>query len=281
MGKPFTFSFSSGTHLIVRQTMETMDAILMRTLYRPFMRFMPLRVVHVSVPVTGLPSSLHGLKIAQISDIHHSQAVPLSIVEQAVAAVNGLQPDVVFLTGDVVTNDVSYAAAAARVLAALCAPLGVFAILGNHDHWTDPAEVTAQLRANGITVLVNEARQITEGLWVAGMDDIWSGQPDLEGTMAAVPGDATTILLAHEPDFADQAQGRGIALQLSGHSHGGQVRLPFTSRPVLPTLAWKYYSGLQCVGDMWVYTNGGLGTMLPPFIFTCRPEVALLRLVAA
>ena len=277
----FTFSFASGHHRIIRKTMEAMDALLLRTLYRPFMRFLPATLERVAIAVPGLPAHLNGFSAVQMSDIHHSQTVPIAVIEQAVETANKAQPEAIFLTGDFVTNDLTYMAACARALGRLSAPLGVFAILGNHDYWTDPAEVTRQLEANGITVLINEARRLAGGLWVAGIADAWSGQPDLQKALAAVPRSDHVILLAHEPDFADQAQGRGVALQLSGHGHGGQVHLPFTRRPVLPFLAWKYYAGLHRVGDLWVYTNRGLGTMLPPFIFTCRPEVTLLRLSAA
>lgn len=281
LDRPFTFSFSSGRHPHIRATLEAIEAVLSRSLYKPFMRFLPTRVERALAPVAGLPESLRGLTIAQLSDVHHSQIVPLPIIEQAVALTNSLKPDVVFLTGDFVSNDVSYAAGCARALAALHAPLGRYAILGNHDYWTDPGEVTAQLERHGIPVLNNAAAHLRDSLWVAGVDDAWSGTPQLDEALAGIPAGATTILLAHEPDFADQAQGRGIALQLSGHSHGGQVRVPFTRRPVVPFLSWKYYAGLRQVGDLWVYTNPGLGTMQPPFIFTCRPVIALLELQPA
>jgi len=224
---------------------------------------------------------MRGLRIAHISDIHHSQVVPLAVITQAVDVTNALAPDVVFLTGDFVSNDVSYAAACARTLSALQAPLGRFAVMGNHDYWTDPGEVTRQLHQHGIPALSNAAAPLLDGLWVAGVDDAWSGKPDLDQALAAVPPGAMVILMAHEPDYADVAQGRGVILQLSGHSHGGQVRVPFSGRPVLPFLSWKYFAGLQRVGDLWVYTNPGLGTMQPPFIFHCRPVVALLELQPA
>jgi uncharacterized protein len=258
--------------------MDGLEALLTRTLYRPLMRFMPPTVERVVVAAPALPPALDGFTVAQLSDIHHSRVVPLPVIEQWVALTNSLKPDAVFLTGDFVTNDVSYMAACARALARLAAPRGVYAILGNHDYWTDPLEVTRQLRNNGIIVLINSACPLAENLWVAGVDDVWSGEANLEKTLQAVPPGAATILLAHEPDFADQAQGRGFVIQLSGHSHGGQVRVPFTNRPVLPFLAWKYYAGMRTVGDLPVYTSRGMGTMQPPFIFRCRPEVALLRL---
>jgi hypothetical protein len=277
-GDVYTLSFALGRQPIVRAILKGMDAVLTRTLYRPFMRFLPPVVREVALAIPALPPALHGLTMVQMTDFHHSQTVPLHVIEQAVAVANKQRPQAVFLTGDFVSNDASYAAACARVLGDLRAPLGVYAVIGNHDYWTDPHEVARQLTAHGITVLTNQARRLTGDLWVAGIDDAWSGRPDLDRALAAVPAGATTILLAHEPDFADEAQGRGIAVQLSGHSHGGQVRVPFTRRPVVPFLAWKYYTGIQRVGDMLVYTSGGLGTMQPPFLFTCRPEVAVLRL---
>lgn len=279
--KAFAFSFSSGRHPIMRATFEALERILSRTLYRPFMRFLPPTLSHVAAPVANLPAALHGLRLVHLSDIHHSQIVPLRIIEQAVALANEQNPQVAFLTGDFVTNDASYAAACARALGRLRAPLGVYAVLGNHDYWTDPTGVANHLRDSGIGVLINEARQLSQHLWTAGLDDGWSGRPDVTAALAAVPQGATTILMAHEPDLADLPRDKPVALQLSGHSHGGQVRLPFTNRPVLPFLAWKYYVGLQRVGETLVYTNRGLGTMQPPFIFTCRPEVAVLTLTTA
>ena len=275
------FSFSLGRHPGFRAIMERVESILSRTLYRPFMRFLPPGVDRVVVPWAGLPPDLNGFTVAHLSDIHLSQNVPLEVVERTVALTNSLQPDVVVLTGDYLTTDVSFAEECAHTLGKLCAGRGVFAVLGNHDYWTDPLLITRLLRQNGVDVLINESRLLAPNLWLAGMDDIWSGRPDLSKALASVPAGAATILLAHEPDFADQAQGRGSLLQLSGHSHGGQVRLPFSKRPILPFLSWKYYAGLRRAGDILVYTSRGVGTMQPPFLFTCRPEVALLTLCAA
>lgn len=275
------FSFSLGSHPRFRAIMERVESILSRTLYRPFMRFAPPGVDRVVVPWAGLPPDLSGFTVAHLSDIHLSQNVPLPVIERIVALTNSLQPDVIVLTGDYLTTDVSFAGECARALGKLRATHGVFAVLGNHDYWTDPLLITRLLRENSVTVLINESRSLAPGLWLAGMDDIWSGRPDLDRTLAGVPAGAATILLAHEPDFADQAQRRGSLLQLSGHSHGGQVHMPFSKRPILPFLSWKYFAGLRRAGDVLVYTSKGVGTMQPPFLFTCRPEVGLLTLCAA
>ncbi len=278
---PFTFSFSAGRHPRFSAFVERVESIFSRTLYRPFMRFSPPGVDRVAVPLAGLPPDLNGFTVAHLSDIHLSQNVPLAVIERIVALTNSVQPDVVVLTGDYVTKDMNLAGECARTLGKLCAGRGVFAVLGNHDYWTDPLLITRLLRQNGVTVLINESRLLAPNLWLAGMDDIWSGRPDLGKALARVPAGAATILLAHEPDFADQAQGWGSLLQLSGHSHGGQVCLPFSKRPILPFLSWKYYAGLHRAGDILVYTSRGVGTIQPPFLFTCRPEVALLTLCSA
>ncbi len=275
---PLTFGFALGRHPLVRALFDRAEGILVRTLYRPLMRYLPPLVERVAVPIAGLPAALDGFTFVHLSDIHHSFIVPLAVIEHVVALTNGLQPRAVFVTGDYVTNSAAFAAPCARALAALRAPLGVYAILGNHDYWTDAAAVSRQLRENGIPVLLNEARPLVPGLWVAGVDDPWAGQPDLNKALAPIPADAGVILLAHEPDFADQVHDQRVVLQLSGHSHGGQIRLPILRRPLLPHLAWRYYEGLERAGNLWIYVNRGLGTMQPPLNFTCRPEVTVLRL---
>jgi len=170
------------------------------------------------------------------------------------------------LTGDYVSESAQHSVACAGELAALKAEHGVHAILGNRDFQHDAAVVAANLRRAGLDVLRNEHRRLKVGgadpstgsghsLWLVGIEDVWLGKPDLEAALDAVPQGAPTVLLAHEPDFADQGTGQGITLQLSGHSHGGQVRLPFVGAPILPYLARKYPYGLRQVGEMWLYTN--------------------------
>jgi predicted MPP superfamily phosphohydrolase len=119
--------------------------------------------------------------------------------------------------------------------------------------------------------------------WLCGIDDIWEGRPDLDRALADVPDEMFKILLCHEPDFADEAAKSGIPLQLSGHSHGGQVRLPGVGPVRLPIYAWKYPYGLQAVGTSGtqVYTTAGVGVTFPPIRVNCRPEVAIIRLTRA
>ena len=158
----------------------------------------------------------------------------------------------------------------------------MLACLGNHEHWTDADAVAGALADAGITVLRNAAQEIREGLWVAAVDDVWEQHADLEKALDKVPTGATIVLLAHEPDYADEVAADGrVSLQLSGHSHGGQVRLPFVGPPALPYLGRKYPAGLYRVGGTWLYVNRGVGALGPPVRFNCRPEVTLLTLRAA
>ena len=140
---------------------------------------------------------------------------------------------------------------------------------------------TNQLRPDSIPVLINEALPVERHgarLWIAGVDDVWERRADLDSALRQVPSTEPTVLLAHEPDYAEVVRRYPVDLQLSGHSHGGQVRLPFYGAPILPFLAKKYPIGLQRADAMWVYTNRGIGVVSPPVRFNCRPEITLLTL---
>jgi hypothetical protein len=186
-----------------------------------------------------------------------------------------------------------YAASCADALAPLRAPNGIFAILGNHDYWTGEVSIVRRaLARRGVELLVNRAVRLGQrgvDWWLCGVDDIWAGAPDLHAAIAGVPQRAFRVLLCHEPDFADVSAGQGVPLQLSGHSHGGQVIVPGVGplRAVLPRHGRKYPLGLQRVenSQTMVYTNVGLGVIslpyLPPMRFNCPPEVTLITLKTA
>jgi predicted MPP superfamily phosphohydrolase len=250
------------------------------------------QITHVEVPVPGLDPRLEGLRIAQLSDFHLSDVVTIEQVRRAVNLARSLTSDLIVLTGDYVTGLAGLAGPCARELSSLHAPYGVHAILGNHDHWTDAGIVAEALADEGLPVMRNDSRRLTingADLWLAGLDDVWEEKADLEAALRGVPASATVILLVHEPDFADrlgqpketrflEENGFLIAIQLSGHSHGGQVRIPGLGAPILPYLAKKYPLGLQRAGDLWVYTNRGIGLIPPPVRINCRPEITLLTL---
>jgi hypothetical protein len=213
-------------------------------------------------------------------------------IRRAVTEVNELRPHLVVLTGDFVSHPLGkpagmegarYIEPCAEALQGLRADYGRYAILGNHDHWNHPATVRNHLDLVKFPVLLNNAVTLEKDnarLWLAGVDDVMSGTPDIEKALRRVPAGEPVVLLAHEPDFADHVAQHPVDLQLSGHSHGGQVRLPWMGAPILPLLGKKYPMGLYRVGNMQLYTNRGFGVINPPVRFNCPPEITLITLRA-
>lgn len=242
-------------------------------------------VEHVQIPIKNLPPALEGFRIVQISDIHYYPFTTMELVNRAVEMANQLQPELIVLTGDFIWHEVEAVFELMPSLARLNAKYGVYAGLGNHDLWTDVKVVTQAITQERLPLLVNQGVPISVGqntLYLASLDDGWSGKPDLTAAMANYPDDAITVLLMHEPDLApNYAPDKRIQLQLSGHSHGGQVRLPFYGPLILPYLSWKYPMGLYNVSGMWLYTNRGLGTTNVPVRVNCAPEITELTLVNA
>ena len=238
----------------------------------------------IQIPLKNLAPALEGFKIVQLSDLHLQPYTQIELIQQTVDKANALQPDLIVLTGDYVTRKAEPIFELAPVLATLNARYGVFSIFGNHDLWTDVNVVRTGLEEAGLSILQNQGVTLGVGsalLYLAGVDDGWSGQPDLDAALNQQPSNTTTILLAHEPDLADSfAQDGRISLQLSGHSHGGQVRIPGIGAPVLPNLGRKYDHGLYNVDDMWLYTNRGIGLVFPVRI-NCPPEITEITLVSA
>ncbi|NLE45650.1 MAG: metallophosphoesterase [Chloroflexi bacterium] len=243
----------------------------------------PRRLVleRVDVRVETLPSRLGGFRIVQLSDIHCGPDVRAQDIARAVSMSIDLEPDLVVLTGDYVYQSASYADACAGELAPLARATQALACLGNHDCRRGAVKVAGALTKAGIVVLRNEARCVRDGLWVGGLDDALVGWPNVNRVLRQVPSDATLLVLVHEPDYADVVAATGrVALQLSGHSHGGQVRIPLVGAPVLPILARKYPAGLYDLGQMRLYVNRGVGLTRPAIRFNCRPEVTLITLLS-
>ncbi len=245
-----------------------------------------IETVHLKLP--RLPRAFAGLRIAQMSDIHMGSWMNLDRFQQVADLVLAQKPDLLLITGDFLFghnfNEASrgHLKDLITVLSPLAATLPSFAVLGNHDYWTEPEAVREMLRACQITELTNTVFTLTRGsenLHLCGVDDVWEGNVRLEDVLSQLSDDSAAILLAHEPDFADtSAATEGFDLQVSGHSHGGQVVIPFYGPPFLPYLGQKYPSGLYKVGDMFQYTNRGVGTGMLPVRFNCPPEITLLIL---
>jgi uncharacterized protein len=256
-----------------------------------------IEIARHEVRVSGLPAAFDGMRLAQLSDIHLDEFSEPFFLHHAVDRINELKPDAVLLTGDYVTKDMTtrkFAEGAAWQCANILTGLECrarYAILGNHDVILNAPLVTEALADNGITVLVNQYLPVERGnarFWLAGLDDPLFGRPDPERTIPPairhIAGEPV-ILLCHAPDYADtllaHPAGKAVALMLSGHTHGGQVRLPFVGPMQLPPLGEKYVEGWFRFGAMQLYVNRGLGAVGVPFRFDCPPEITLFTLRAA
>jgi len=245
-------------------------------------------VSHVAMPIPGLAPAFNGFTIAQISDLHFGHSTTPQRMDGFTQRLLDLNADVIVITGDFVGGQ--YRAEVLDQMSSsirkLHAREGVWAILGNHDHWYGVARTIQAIRqAGNVHLLINDStafKRAGELFYLAGVDDIWERKHDLTRALANVPSGAPTILLAHEGDYADEsAQAGRIALQLSGHSHGGQVRVPGKGALILPAWGQKYDMGLYQIGIMKLYVNRGLG-MVPPFVrFNCPPEITLFTLASA
>lgn len=237
----------------------------------------------VTIPIPQLDASMDGYRIVQLSDLHLYPFTHLAFIREAAELANSLKPDLIVLTGDFVSHEAGAVYDLEPVLGRLNARDGVFATLGNHDHWSNANVVRAGLRKAGLSVLHNRSVPLGGGkAWLTGLDDGWVGRADLEAAVEQAPGDAPIVLLQHEPDLIDTYIGNPrVALQLSGHTHGGQIRLRQPRRAyTLPFLGRKYDQGLYRVGDAWLYTNRGIGTTIVPIRVNCPAEVTEFTLTA-
>jgi hypothetical protein len=244
-----------------------------------------LSIEHITIPIPNLQPALEGFKIVQMSDIHLYPFTKLELVQRAVQVSNSLKPDITVLTGDYVWRNLSAINDLTPALAELDAKYGVFATMGNHDYWLNVEVIKDSFKSVGLPVLENQGVTFNVGgapLHLAGLDDGWSGNPDLEAAMQGVPEGAPVVLLMHEPDVADiYSQDPRISLQLSGHTHGGQIRIPGIGALVHPHLGKKYDFGLYNVNGMWLYTNRGIGCISEPIRLNCPPEISEFTLARA
>jgi uncharacterized protein len=238
----------------------------------------------INVQIAGLDPVFEGYKIVQLTDLHARSAV---MDRQQLAKVARLasqqQPDLIALTGDYITSGASQSEEMlANAFSQLKAKDDVVAIMGNHDRGEDSTPLERALKFGNIKLLNNSVHSIdrqSSSLNIAGVDDVWMKRANLPATIAQLPPTGTNILLAHEPDFGDTAAATNLfRLQLSGHSHGGQIVLPFVPR-VTPTWGKKYINGLYQLGSMHLYVSPGVGTTGPPKArFNCRPEISVIVL---
>jgi hypothetical protein len=256
-----------------------------------------IEVSRHDVLLPGLHPAFDGFRVAQLSDIHIDDYTEPFLLRSAIKQINAMKPDAVFLTGDFVTRGLlptMYALASVWQCTELLNQLECsrrYAVLGNHDVLVNRAVIKEALSERAITVLDNAYVPIEISgarFWLVGVDDPVEGMPDPE---AAIPASIRNlphepiVLLCHAPDYADNLltspAGQALSLMLSGHTHGGQVRLPFLPPLVLPPLGHKYVEGWFRFGNLQLYVNRGLGTVGVPFRFDCPPEITLFTLRSA
>lgn len=242
-------------------------------------------VEKVSLILPHLDPEFEGLKIVQISDLHAGPTFNREYYARVIQTINDLQPDLVVLTGDFVYHDAEkYAPLVLPSLKELKPQTTSLAVLGNHDYWEDAALVRSILNKAGVLELPNRVYTLQRGnafLHFVGVDDGWEGYNDMDRALQDLPVEGAAILLMHEPDFADEySRLDRFDLQISGHSHAGQVILPFGSPFLVPRYAKEFRMGLYRVGNLQLYVNRGIGAANPPARFNCRPEITLFILHA-
>ena len=243
-----------------------------------------LEVTQIEIKLPKLDRVFDGYRIVQITDLHAGDGIDRAQLERVVAAVNAQNPDLVVITGDHVSRLPRQHVKLLDTLAKLHPRDRTLSVMGNHDVYNDPTPIRTAIAQAGITLLENTIYTVKRDratLHIAGVGDVFAKQAKLDRVLAQLPPTGAAIMLAHEPDFADDTAATGrFGLQLSGHSHGGQIRIPFYGG-YLPEYARKYPLGRYQVGDMIQYTSRGIGMIKIYGRFNCRPEISVFTLVAS
>jgi uncharacterized protein len=250
-----------------------------------------LEINKLDIKHSLIPTSFNGIKIVQFSDTHLGFHYNVNQFKKLVEKINQLEPDLIFFTGDLLDEPNKYDEInkVAPILQQLNATIGKYCIYGNHDHGGYGSEIYRNLmELSNFTVLLNESLLITQpdgsSISLLGIDDRMLGRPDLEKAIKQVSKESFKLLLSHAPDVADEALNYGIHWQLSGHSHGGQVKIPFVGALVIPPFAQNYPEGLYSIGEnnpLSLYVNRGIGTTRLPFRFMAKPELTLFTLITS
>lgn len=234
-----------------------------------------LEVTTVSMDI-GLGDAM---TVAVLGDLHFDPLYETDYLARVVDVSNAISPDVIVLTGDYFSKSADRLEELAGLLGSLSSRLGVFAVLGNHDQRIAADGITARLASAGVVVLRNRSVPLPTrpGWYVTGLESYWTGSPD-PTVLAATPAGSRHLLLVHEPDSFDTLTDDRIALQVSGHTHGGQIRLPLMGALALPSWGKKYSAGYYERGRRRLYVNRGIGTVDEHHRLNCRPEITKLAL---
>ena len=242
----------------------------------------PAQVTHYDVRVSGLPGAFDGLRVCLVSDLHLGPHADVAAIRGRLRPLASVNADLMLFLGDYATAWPRGENQVAPIIAEQRAPLGVYAILGNHDRWLGEERSLRALRGAGVRVLVNDSVALTRGgdtLYLAGVDDPYTGADDLQAALAGVPQGSCVILMSHSPDIIAKARARRVALVVAGHTHGGQVNLPLIG-PLLVRSQYgtKYAHGLFHEGRTAMFVTRGVGEIFPYIRLNCPREIAVLTL---
>ena len=239
-----------------------------------------------TIAINDLPDAFDGFRICQITDVHHGPFTGLGFIKEVVEKVNSLNPGLVVLTGDYVDHSSKYIVPAVSALCRLKSSNGVLAVLGNHDHWMDANLTQEVFNRYNVPVITNSHKLIEikdKAICVAGVGDLMEDSQDLKAAFYGVPADIPRILLSHNPDYAESMPAsERVDLVLAGHTHGGQVRMPFSIAPItMSRYGQKYAGGLVRSASRQVYVSRGIGVVGIPVRFNCPPEITIITLTKA
>jgi len=236
-----------------------------------------LDVTRHSLAIQSLPAALSPLKVAFAADFHLGAWFPVEKVRESVDAINRLGADLILLGGDYVTESPDFYPAVFAELSRLSAPMGVYAVPGNHDNWGGTRRFLEEISRTDIVPLVNEGVALS-GLWITGLDDMWGGGVDWHKAAARKPPGAAVIAVGHNPYTADELPSGAADLILAGHTHGWQVYIPLVSRTLIPANMSKYRCGFYRTAAGLMYVTRGVGLSLSRIRWWCPPEVTLFEL---
>lgn len=244
-----------------------------------------LTIHHTDISSLKIPESFDNFTILQFSDTHIGFQYSIEQFSELVNRINQQSPDIIVFTGDLVDMPhlFNWQGRLVDVLARLEAPYGKYWVYGNHDHGGYGTEIVKQtMEKAGFTLLMNQHTVISKEsdlITLAGLDDVMLGNPLPEEALANIPKDTFTLLLVHEPDYADVVENYPVDVQMSGHSHGGQVRIPLIGHIYTPAFAEKYVDGhYQITDGFQLFVSRGVGTTRLPYRFLCKPEITFYHL---
>ena len=242
----------------------------------------PVAVTPREVTVRGLPPAFEGLRVCCVGDLHLFRWADGAAMRRRLASIAAAKPDLILFVGDYATGDARYESRAARIIAEQHAPLGVYAVLGNHDRWVGEEHAVRAMRDANVRLLINQNVTLVRGgdrLYLAGINDPYTGGDDLPGALKGVPPESCVILLSHTPDIIAEAMERGVSLVFAGHTHGGQISLPLLGPPVvLSRYGSRYAHGLFQERNTAMFVTRGVGEIAPWIRLNCPREIAVLTL---